>query len=346
MQATDSSAVAAPLLTARTSIHRRVVGLVGLVGGVAALAGLAPTVLDAGWLATATLTVVFTIVTAGVGLLHGQLGLTSLGQVTFAGIGAWTALRLHFATSLPFFGLLLGAGAITAVVASLLALPALRLRGLELALVTLLIAGGFDVAFNAAGFPNGGGGFFGYSASGELHRMPRPSIAISDPAYFRLTLAVAVVIYATTWMLLRGRLGRAWALMSAGDNAARSAGVRTVSHRILAFAYAGLISGIAGALLVTQVGQTAPATFAPLQSLLLFALVVVAGAYTWPGWVLAAILYQSVPYLLGRLGVDGNYATIFFGAVLMHTIITAPRGIVGNAAALRVPSRLLRSERS
>jgi len=202
------------------------------------------------------------------------------------------------------------------------------------------------VAFNAAGFPNGGGGFFGYSASGELQRMPRPSIAISDAAYFRLTLALAIVVYAGTWTLLRGRLGRAWALMSAGDNAARSAGVRTVSHRILAFAYAGLISGIAGALLVTQVGQTAPATFAPLQSLLLFALVVVAGAYTWPGWVLAAVLYQSVPYLLGRLGVDGNYATIFFGAVLMHTIMTAPRGLVGAAATLRAPGRLLRSERS
>jgi len=140
MQATDSSALAAPLITTRTSVHRRVAGLAGLAG-VAALAGLAPTVLDAGWLATATLTVAFTIVTAGVGLLHGRLGLTSLGQVTFAGIGAWTALRLHFATSLPFFPLVVGAGAITAVVASLLALPALRLRGLELALVTLLIAG-------------------------------------------------------------------------------------------------------------------------------------------------------------------------------------------------------------
>jgi branched-chain amino acid transport system permease protein len=323
----------------------RITPLLGLAG-VAALAGLAPALLDAGWLATATLTAAFTLVTAAVGLLHGQLGLTSLGQVTFAGIGAWTALRLHFATSLPFFTLLLGAGAITAVVASLLALPALRLRDLELALVTLLIAGGFDVAFNAAGFPNGGGGFFGYSASGELQRMPRPSIAISDAAYFRLTLAVALVVYAVTWTLLRGRLGRAWALMSAGDDAARSAGVGTVSHRILAFAYAGLISGMAGALLVTQVGQTAPTTFAPLQSLLLFALVVVAGAYTWPGWILAAVLYQSVPYLLSRLGVDGNYATIFFGAVLMHTIMTAPGGIVGMAATLRAPRRLTPSERS
>jgi branched-chain amino acid transport system permease protein len=253
-------------------------------------------------------------------------------------------LRLHFATSLPFFWLLVGTGAITAAVASLLALPALRLRGLELALVTLLIAGGFDVAFNAAGFPNGGGGFFGYSASGELHRMPRPAIATTDAAYFRLTLAVAVAVYAATWMLLRGRLGRAWALMSAGDEAARSAGVRTVSHRILAFAFAGLVSGVAGALLVTQVGQTAPATFAPLQSLLLFALVVVAGAYTWPGWILAAILYQSVPYLLGRLGVDGNYATIFFGAILMHTIVTSPGGIVGTVATLRLPRRPIRSE--
>ena len=74
-------------------------------GRVAGLIGLS---IPSFWLATLTLTVAFAMVTAGVGLLHGQLGLTSLGQVTFAGIGAWTMLRLHFATSLPFLPLLLG----------------------------------------------------------------------------------------------------------------------------------------------------------------------------------------------------------------------------------------------
>jgi branched-chain amino acid transport system permease protein len=291
-----------------------------------------PTAAGAGWLAALTSAAIFAIVAAGIGVLYGQLGLTSLAQVTLAGVGAWTTLRLHFATGLPFVAVMLAAGAITAAVGSLLALPAMRLRGLDLALVTLLVAGGFDIAFNASGFPNGGGGFFGYAASGDLKRMGRPELAVTDAAYFRLVLAVAVLCYLATLLNVRSRAGRAWALMSRGDAAARSAGVHTVRHRVWAFAFAGFLSGVAGALLAGQVGQLAPLTFAPVESILLFALVVIGGAYSWPGWVIAAVLYKVVPYFLSRQGVDGNVATMVFGLTLMVNLIAAPRGIVGTLA--------------
>jgi branched-chain amino acid transport system permease protein len=314
------------MLSARArTLSRPLAAVVVIVA--AAIVG--PGVLDAGWLATCTTAAAFAMVAAAIGILYGKLGLTSLAQVTFAGVGAWTAMRLHFATGLPFVVLVPTAGLITAAVASLLTLPALRLRGLDLALVTLLTAGGFDVAFNAAGFPNGGSGFFGYAAAGDLRQMPRPGFAVGDAAYFRMVLAVVAVAYVATLLLARGRLGRAWALMACGDAPARSAGVRTVPHRIIAFAFAGFLTGVAGALIAAQVGQLSPITFAPVESLLLFALVVIGGAYSWKGWALAAVLYKIVPYFLSRQGVDGNLATIAFGVLLMTHLVAAPRGIVG-----------------
>src|SRR5262249_60134429 len=84
---------------------------------------------------------VYSMVALGLGVLVGRVGLISLGQVAVLAIGAWTAARLLFATSMPFPVVLLEAGLITMVAGTLIGLPALRLRGPDLALVTLLLAG-------------------------------------------------------------------------------------------------------------------------------------------------------------------------------------------------------------
>lgn len=240
-------------------------------------------------------------------------------------------LRLHFATDLPFLACAALAGLITAAVAVLLGLPALRLRGLYLAFVTLLIAAGFDIAFNAAGFPNGGGGFLGYTASGELQRLDRPGFARSDPAYFRFTVVVAALLLALTWAHLLTRPGRGWALIKRSDLAAASAGVSVIRMQSWAFGLAGMLSGVAGALLAGQLGQLAPSTFPVTDSLLLFGLVVIAGSHHWLGWVVAALLYRAVPFALDQAGANGDYATALFGIALMVSLLGSERGMVGDA---------------
>jgi branched-chain amino acid transport system permease protein len=304
-----------------------------VVSGAAAVIALIPSLVGVAWLATLTACVLFAVCAAGIGLLYDRLGLTSLAQVALMGVGGWTMLRLHFATDWPFGVLVALTGVITAAVAVLLGLPALRLRGLYLALVTLMIAGGFDVAFNAAGFPNGGSGFLGYQAAGELQRLPRPGFAAGDDAYFRFTVIVAGVLLALVWLHLTTRPGRAWALIRAGERAAASAGVSVVRMQSWAFALAGLLSGVAGALLAGQLGQLAPASFPVTDSLLLFGLVVIAGAHHWSGWIVAALLYKAVPFAFDEAGIDGNYATMIFGVALMLSLLGSERGIVGDVAA-------------
>ena len=90
---------------------------------------------------------------ASAGLLYGRVGLVSLGQVASYGIGCWVTMRLAFATSLPFPLLLLIGGLVAAVIGVLIGLPALRVSGLYLALVTLMLAAGVEIVLSADQVP-------------------------------------------------------------------------------------------------------------------------------------------------------------------------------------------------
>ena len=99
---------------------------------------------------------IYSIVTLGLGLLIGRVGMVSLCQFVLLAVGAWVALRLDYATSIPFPVLVLIAGLVTGVIGTLIGLPALRLSGLYLALITLMAAGAITVVLRIAQFPNGG----------------------------------------------------------------------------------------------------------------------------------------------------------------------------------------------
>lgn len=294
---------------------------------VVVLAIVVPNAFGAGWLSTFTTCAVVALPAAGVGLLYGELGLTSLTQFAFVGLGGWIALRLGigFGWSMPL--LIASAAVICAVFGTVLSIPALRLRDLYLALVTLLVASGVNIALNAAGFPNGGSGFLGYQSVGKLQRLPRPGFAESDAAYFRLVVAHVVVVFVLFGIVKRSAVGRAWALTAQSEGAARSAGARVTQLKVLAFAMAAAVSGVAGALIAGQLGQLSPATFQPANSILLFALVVIGGARSPMGWVLAALLYRAAPYLLDQWGIDGNISMMIFGVAVIHSLISAPGGM-------------------
>src|SRR5436305_3591589 len=157
---------------------------------------LLPQLLSLYYIDAMTQVAVYSMVALGLGVLVGRVGLVSLGQVAVLAIGAWVAARLLFATTQPYPLVLLEAGVITMVLGMLIGLPALRLRGLYLALITLMLAGALTVVLTTTNFPNGGHGFLGYD--GSLVHIPairRPSIAASDPAYFRYCVVVAALMF-------------------------------------------------------------------------------------------------------------------------------------------------------
>lgn len=288
-----------------------------------------PGMLDRFWLRVVTSVVIYSIVTLGLGLLIGRAGMVSLCQFLLMAIGAWVALRLEYAASLPFPLLVLVAGLVTGLLGALVGLPALRLSGLYLALITLMAAGAITVVLRIAQFPNGGGGFFGNSAAGGASsRLPRPALAAGDTAYFRYCLVVAGLMFLLAVWHVRGKPGRAWAAIRQSQFTAVAAGVNTTLYRLWAFALASFMAGVAGALLAAASGGVNINQFPVQNSIVLLAVVLMGGVYSIWGAVVAALLLRLLPALLDDWGVSTELLTILFGIGVLQVLMTAPGGLV------------------
>jgi branched-chain amino acid transport system permease protein len=275
-----------------------------------------------------TLVAIYAVVALGLGLLVGRVGLVSLGQGAVVQIGAWTGARLLFGTSQPFPLVLVEAGLVTMGIGILIGLPALRMRGLYLALITLMFAGAITVILATVNFPNSGGGFTGYNGN-LLHIPPirRPSIAGTDAAYFRYAVVVAIVMFILVYVHLRTRPGRAWAAIRQSEPAALAAGINIWFYKLWAWALASFITGVAGAVLAGQSRYLYSINFTTQDSIILLAVVLMGGAYSLWGAVIAALLQQLLPAWLQSLGVSYAVLTIVFGVGVLQVLTTAPKGL-------------------
>ena len=173
------------------------------------------------WVKNFTSGAILAIVAAATGMLYGRVGLVALGQVALYGVGTWVTMRLGFATDWPYPVLILVAGLITAVIGTLLGLPALRLHGLYLALVTLMAAAAFLIILANTKFPSGGPGFRGVVIEvANSRQMRRPDVALTDYGYYRYVLVTAVVLFALAGAHLVSKPGRAWASIRQSEAAA------------------------------------------------------------------------------------------------------------------------------
>ncbi len=272
---------------------------------------------------------IYSIVTLGLGVLVGRVGMVSLGQGAVLAMGAWVAARLLFATGLPFPIVLLAAGLITMVLGTLVGLPALRMSGLYLALITLMLAGAITLVLQNINFPNGGHGFTGYNgASVHIPPIRRPSIATTDPAFFRYSVVAAIVMFLLVLVHLRGKPGRAWAAIRQSESAALAGGINTTLYKLWAFALASFITGVAGGLVAGSYRYLNSLTFTTQDSITLLAVVLMGGAYSMTGAVVAAILLKFLQALLNDWGVSPDWLTILFGIGVLQVLTTAPTGIV------------------
>jgi branched-chain amino acid transport system permease protein len=318
---------------------RRTLTQLAVIAGLLLFAFLAiPQLLSLYYIDAMTQVAVYSVVALGLGVLVGRVGLVSLGQVAVLTIGAWVAARLLFATAQPYPLVLLEAGVITMVLGTLIGLPALRLRGLYLALITLMLAGALTVVLTTTNFPNGGHGFLGYNGSTvHIPAIRRPSIAESDPAYYRYAVVVAALMFLLVLVHIRTRPGRAWAAIRQSEPAALAAGINTTLYKLWAFALASFITGVAGGVLAGAVHYLYSITFPTQESITLLAVVLMGGAYSMWGAIVAALLLQFLPALLNNWGVSADWLTILFGIGVLQVLTTAPRGL-----ADQVPKDLAR----
>jgi branched-chain amino acid transport system permease protein len=294
--------------------------------------GALPEFVGADWITTFTSVAIYSVAALGFGILYGRVGMISLGQVALLTIGCWVGARLAYATSLPFPLVLLLAGGVTCAIGTLVGLPALRLSGLYLALITLMFAGATTVVLSVTDFPNGGGGFKGRSVTGALTTstppVRRPSWADADVAYYRYTVIVCAILFLLALVHVAGKPGRAWAAIRESEPAALAAGVNITLYKLWAFALASFMTGVAGCLLAAQVGVPRAITFQTQDSLTLAATALIGGIFSLWGAIVAGVFQQLVPFLFqAQWGINSNLVLIIFGAGLLQVLLTAPGGL-------------------
>src|SRR5262249_41440403 len=284
------------------------------------------------WITTFTSVAIYSVAALGFGILYGRVGMISLGQIALLTIGCWVGARIAYASSVPFPIMLLRAGVITCAIGTLVGLPALRLSGLYLALITLMFAGATTVVLAVTDFPNGGGGFKGRSVTGALTTetppVRRPSWANGDVAYYRYTVIVCAILFLLALLHVAAKPGRAWASIRESEPAALAAGVNITLYKLWAFALASFITGVAGCLLAAQVGVPRAITFQTQDSLTLAATALIGGIFSLWGAIVAGIFHPLPPFLCqAQWGVNPNFLLIIFGAGLLQVLLTAPGGL-------------------
>jgi branched-chain amino acid transport system permease protein len=287
------------------------------------------------WTKTFTGAAIYAVVAASLGVLYGRVGMISLGQIGILVVATWVGARLSFATGLPFPILLILTGLVTMVIGVIVGLPALRLSGLYLALITLMFAGAVTVIANKLQFPNGGGGFTGHLSAlnvQSIQGVRRPSSFSNDDDYFRYVVIVCALMFGLALLHVAAKPGRAWKAIRESEPAALAAGVNITVYKLWAFALASFMVGVAGMLYAAQLVQPSAQSFATQDSITLLATAMIGGVYSFWGAVVAGVFIQVVPYLFTAQGfwgwtTDANIITIIFGVGLLQVLLTAPGGL-------------------
>ncbi|GLZ39338.1 ATP-binding cassette domain-containing protein [Actinokineospora sp. NBRC 105648] len=249
----------------------------------------------------------------GLGVVTGSAGMVSLCQLTFAAVGAWVVswLNREGAPGGFFVWLLLG-GLAAGVVGVIVGLPALRLRGINLAVVTLGLAAAADLTLVQIQFP---GTVDGISVE-------RPTAFADDREYFLLGIIVLTLCCLGVHFLRRGRWGSGWQAVAFSERGTAAAGASVRTSKLTAFAVSAALGGVAGGLLTGQVGLAFPASFSAMQSLALYVLAIMSGAHLIDMAVFGAVLWVAVPELLKRWGVPQDWGFVIFGLLGTHALTT------------------------
>ncbi|WP_349863523.1 ATP-binding cassette domain-containing protein [Leifsonia sp. WHRI 6310E] len=278
-----------------------IVGAVGLAAGYLLSVGL-----SGYFVFLAVSAVVAAIAILGLGIVTGSAGMIALCQLTFAAVGAWIVSLLNTLEAPGGFIVWLILGGLAAgVVGVLVGLPALRLRGVNLAVVTLGFAAAADVTLVQIQFPGSTDGI----------SVLRPDAFSDDRSYFFFSVVVLVICGIAVYFLQNGRWGSSWKSVAFSERGTASVGASVRGAKLTAFAVSATLGGISGGLIAGQVGLPFASSFTPIQSLALYVLAIMSGAYLIDMAIFGGIVWIAVPELLKRWGIPQDWGFVIFGVL-------------------------------
>jgi branched-chain amino acid transport system permease protein len=276
-------------------------------------------------LATAGHGLAFAIIMLSLVLLVGYGGQVSLCQLTFAGLGAFAMGEVAGGGS--WLGVLAGIG-LAGAVGALVALPAIRLRGLYLALSTLAFAEAMDFAF----FQNTN--VFGTGSALSVGRVHIPGISLQSPRAFLVLLAVVFVVVGIGILALRrSAFGRRLVAMGDSPSGTATVGINITRTKLVVFTASAALAGLGGVLYGGQQTQVGAIDFQLLFSLTLLLLASVWGIKTVSGMLMAGLLFAIFPVIQSHVPAlrDLLYLAVGLGAI---SIGRNPNGVMGGKTPL------------
>jgi branched-chain amino acid transport system permease protein len=297
----------------------------------------APGLMPDYFLAQLSFILIYGIVGLGLMLLSGYTGLISLGHAAFLAVGAYTEGFLA-ARGWPFPLSLACAAVLSAATGIVVGLPALRVKGIYLAIATM--AFGFVVEEVLARWESVTGGNSGRSV-GHLHMFGWN--ADSEQSFYYVALVVAVLVTVGILNLLRSSTGRAFVAIRDSEISARSMGISLARYKTTSFALSAAITGIAGALYAHKLRILTPDQFTILQSIEMLMMIVVGGIGSVHGAFFGAAFLIALPqvialakdYLPSTIGQATGLQPTIFGLVLVGFILLEPYGIYGRWLKIR-----------
>lgn len=258
----------------------------------------------------------------GLNVLLGYGGQFAFSNAAFYGIGAYTSSLLATNFLIPYW-LTIPIGAIfTAFIGLLIALPALRLKGVYLAIITI----GFThltlwVFLHWTSVTHGGGGF----------EVPPLVTGVFEAPYekdiYYVAMAVAIVVVLVTYRLLRSKVGRALVAIRENEVVAEALAINVTTYKMIAFTYSGLLAGLSGGMFAVLLRFCFPENFDIFQMIMQFATIMVGGLGSVMGTLIGAVIVTVLPELLR--GPFTAYMEIIFGSLLLFFTVFMPEGIFG-----------------
>jgi ABC-type branched-subunit amino acid transport system ATPase component/ABC-type branched-subunit amino acid transport system permease subunit len=252
-------------------------------------------------------------------LLSGWGGIVSLGQIAFFATGAAVTGLVVSEWGADLFAGLIVSMVVGALLAAVVGLPALRLRGLYLAVTT------FAFALATTSFLLNDD-YFGWVPSERIERAPLLGglTVESESAVYYLALALLVVVMAGLRGVRTSRFGRALVALRDNEAAAASFGVDPLRLRLGAFALSGAIAALAGGLFVHHERAFDPSSYSPIENLVVLTMVVVGGMTSLAGAVLGALFLFGARWFL-----DPEWQFLASGIGVLAVLLLAPGGLAG-----------------
>lgn len=286
---------------------------------IALFAAIFPFLVNAYWLHVMIMGMIFAIMAASWSLLAGYAGQFSFGHMAFVAIGGYAAALLATGLGVPLpLGMLAGV-VLSALAGGGVGGICLRMSGPYLAIFTMAFSEVLRIIIVTEVEVTGGAG--GITVPPLFH-------ARTDFPYYYLILALLIVSVGGMMAVVSSRWGLFFRAIRENEQAAAAAGVKVTRFRIIAFAIASSLAGLAGAFYAPYIGILTPDVASQDQMGLVVAMAIVGGMESLPGAVAGAI---AVEFLVEALRSYGQWRLVLFGALLLFTMRFARNGLIAPA---------------